>query len=161
MEILYNSLSGEAWVENSTSASAYEDGLPQLDWIIAGGESGNKARPSHPDWFRQLRDQCASADVAFFFKQWGSWKAIDQFEKGFRIDGAHAVIDRDGKCLRDHDIADPPHAVFTFKVGKKEAGRTLDGVEHLAFPSFTSPPAGEDTQAARGAADRLADVGEG
>ena len=44
-----------------------------LDWIIAGGESGPNARPSHPDWFRSLRDQCAKAGVPFFFKQWGEW----------------------------------------------------------------------------------------
>jgi protein gp37 len=42
-----------------------------LDWVIAGGESGPRTRPMHPDWPRQLRDQCAAAGVAFFFKQWG------------------------------------------------------------------------------------------
>ena len=42
-----------------------------IDWVIAGGESGPRARPMHPDWPRQLRDQCAAAGVAFFFKQWG------------------------------------------------------------------------------------------
>jgi len=44
-----------------------------IDWIIAGGESGPGARPSHPDWFRSLRDQCAAASVPFHFKQWGEW----------------------------------------------------------------------------------------
>lgn len=42
-----------------------------LDWVIAGGESGHGARPSHPDWFRSLRDQCLEAGVAFFMKQMG------------------------------------------------------------------------------------------
>ena len=42
-----------------------------LDWVIVGGESGRGARPMHPDWARSLRDQCAAADVPFFFKQWG------------------------------------------------------------------------------------------
>ena len=46
---------------------------PCLDWVIAGGESGPGARPMHPDWARSLRDQCAPARVAFFFKQWGAW----------------------------------------------------------------------------------------
>jgi protein gp37 len=44
---------------------------PGLGWVIAGGESGPGARPMNPDWVRSLRDQCTSADVPFFFKQWG------------------------------------------------------------------------------------------
>ena len=44
-----------------------------LSWVIAGGESGPKARPSHPAWFRALRDQCFASNVPFFFKQWGQW----------------------------------------------------------------------------------------
>lgn len=46
---------------------------PRLDWVIAGGESGPKARPSNPAWFRTVRDQCQSAGVPFLFKQWGEW----------------------------------------------------------------------------------------
>ena len=42
-----------------------------LDWVICGGESGPGARPLHPNWARALRDQCQSAGVPFFFKQWG------------------------------------------------------------------------------------------
>lgn len=49
---------------------------PNLDWVICGGESGPGARPMHPDWARSLRDQCVSAGVPFFFKQWGKWKPI-------------------------------------------------------------------------------------
>lgn len=49
-----------------------------IDWVIAGGESGPQARPSHPDWFRSLRDQCAKAGVPFFMKQ--------ITEKGRKID---------------------------------------------------------------------------
>lgn len=47
---------------------------PGISWVIAGGESGPKARPMHPDWARSLRDQCAAAGVPFFFKQWGVWQ---------------------------------------------------------------------------------------
>lgn len=39
--------------------------------MIAGGESGRNARPMHPQWARDLRDQCRAHDVAFLFKQWG------------------------------------------------------------------------------------------
>lgn len=40
-----------------------------LDWIVAGGESGTKARPCNLDWVRSLRDQCLGAGVPFYFKQ--------------------------------------------------------------------------------------------
>jgi protein gp37 len=45
--------------------------LDRIDWVIVGGESGPKARPMDPEWTRDLRDQCRSARVPFFFKQWG------------------------------------------------------------------------------------------
>ena len=50
-------------------------GGPNLDWVIAGGESGPNARPADPDWFRSLRDQCQAANVPFHFKQWGEFDA--------------------------------------------------------------------------------------
>ena len=46
--------------------------LAEIHWVIAGGESGPGARPMEPDWVRGVRDQCLSADVPFFFKQWGA-----------------------------------------------------------------------------------------
>ena len=45
--------------------------LTDIDWLIAGGESGPGARPMEEEWVRDLRDQCGAAGVAFFFKQWG------------------------------------------------------------------------------------------
>lgn len=42
---------------------------PKIDWVIAGCESGPGARPCGVEWLRSLRDQCASAGVAFFCKQ--------------------------------------------------------------------------------------------
>jgi protein gp37 len=45
--------------------------LTSIDWVIVGGESGHRARPMNPAWVTDLRDQCARAGVAFFFKQWG------------------------------------------------------------------------------------------
>lgn len=86
------------------------------DWIIAGGESGHGARPMHPDWVRMLRDQCAAADVPFFFKQWGEWWPG---EKG-RLYEAKTVNYTDGQQM--------------VKVGKKVSGRLLDGKEHSEFP---------------------------
>ncbi len=90
-------------------------GLPKLDWVIAGGESGHKARPTHPDWVRLLRDQCAAADVPFFFKQWGNH--------------APASIVAPGDHLsQDADIMLPS--------GKSAAGRLLDGVTYDAMPDL-------------------------
>jgi protein gp37 len=45
--------------------------LPALHWVICGGESGAHARPMWPAWARSLREQCRTANVPFFFKQWG------------------------------------------------------------------------------------------
>lgn len=45
--------------------------LDGIDWVIAGGESGHNHRPMEPEWVEDIRDQCADADVPFFFKQWG------------------------------------------------------------------------------------------
>ena len=44
-----------------------------ISWVIVGGESGENARPMHPDWARDIRDQCEAAGVPFFFKQWGEF----------------------------------------------------------------------------------------
>ncbi|WP_083655049.1 DUF5131 family protein [Burkholderia sp. SRS-W-2-2016] len=80
--------------------------LEALDWVIAGGESGRGARPMHPDWARSLRDQCAAAKVPFFFKQWGEW-----------VPGPN------------------PSRQPLNRVGKKAAGRQLDGSFHHDFPN--------------------------
>jgi protein gp37 len=45
--------------------------LTGIDWVIAGGESGPRARPMDPSWVVEIRDQCRRARVPFFFKQWG------------------------------------------------------------------------------------------
>ncbi len=60
-----------------------------IHWVIAGGESGSKARPSHPDWFRSLRVQCSLFDVPFFFKQWGEWLPIATP----RLQAHHGIIE--------------------------------------------------------------------
>lgn len=106
-----------------------------LSWMISGGESGPRARPSHPDWHRAARDFCSAAGVPYFFKQWGSWKPLDQFvRRDQRLGGKHAVVHRDGRFIVDTDVANPPEAIFTFSVRAHAAGRLLDGVEHNAFP---------------------------
>jgi protein gp37 len=58
--------------------------LAGIHWLIAGGESGPRARPMHPEWVRSLRDQCQRADVPFFFKQWGG---VQKHLTGRELDG--------------------------------------------------------------------------
>jgi protein gp37 len=60
--------------------------LVGIDWLIAGGESGPRHRPVHPEWIRQLRDGCHASDVAFFFKQWGGARPKSN---GRELDGRH------------------------------------------------------------------------
>lgn len=52
--------------------------LRGIHWVIAGGESGPRARPMKPEWVQSLRDQCADATIPFFFKQWGAHNEIGQ-----------------------------------------------------------------------------------
>ena len=94
----------------------------RLHWVIAGGESGHQARPSHPDWFNALRDQCTAAGVAFFFKQWGEFLPD---ESHARFSEAHA---------KTVDVRLDPDCVM-MRVGKKSAGRLLDGREWNDVPS--------------------------
>lgn len=100
---------------------------PRVDWVIVGGESGPGARPMHPDWVRSLRDQCKRAWVPFFFKQWGEWAPADvivggdlggELERG-TVEHLHAVGNPEGHFRRGD--------AYVRRVGKKRAGRLLDG----------------------------------
>lgn len=110
----------------------------KLDWVIAGGESGPGARPAHPDWFRSLRDQCAAADVPFYFKQWGEWLPDNFLERL----GRGTMMKPDGTKPTDADMPSIIDGTFDFSgwqhlsaVGKKAAGALLDGREHREFPA--------------------------
>ncbi len=118
---------------------------PGLDWIIVGGESGRDARPMHPDWARAIRDQCAAAGVPFFFKQWGEWAPTS--------DGPDKMLVAKDYILRERDAQKTAFAgrmeagfkkfipaIRLAKVGKRRAGRLLDGVEHNGFPSPSPNP---------------------
>ncbi len=91
-------------------------------WVIVGGESGPHARPMPPAWARSLRDQCQAAGVPFMFKQWGEWIRW--------ADCPHDLLNAPRK-----EISIPGEAYEVWmKVGKKAAGRTLDGVIHDGYP---------------------------
>lgn len=104
---------------------SYEPALGPVDWtgwkfvdqIISGGESGPSARPSHPDWHRATRDFCQANGIAYFFKQWGAWMPVGQW---------------DATCSEKIAIADSGHVFHwpddsdSLRVGKRAAGRLLD-----------------------------------
>ncbi|MDW3683354.1 phage Gp37/Gp68 family protein [Cupriavidus sp. CV2] len=115
---------GTWWGEEAIEERSRPDGMEldlwdhgyRLDWVIVGGESGASARPMHPDWARSLRDQCEAAGVPFLFKQWGEWLGAGQ-------DGNH-----------NHDPIELNASDVPVRVGKKAAGRLLDGVQHDGSP---------------------------
>ena len=100
------------------------DGESMIHWIISGGESGHGARPMHPVWAMALRDQCAAAGVPFLFKQWGEWQPFGQ--------GAAYMDYFKRSILIPHGPGSTGWPMYL--VGKKEAGRLIDGVEHNGFP---------------------------
>lgn len=110
---------------------AYEAAGPEwagynalVNWVIVGGESGPGARPMHPGWARSLRDQCQGAGIPFFFKQWGNWLPQDQKPN-------HNECHKTTIPFRQW--SDDP-LDYSMDVGKKCAGRLLDGVEYSEFP---------------------------
>lgn len=95
-----------------------------VDWVIAGGESGHYARPTHPNWITSLRDQCIEFEIAFHFKQWGHWAPI----VGSLEPGGKSVIleDEKGKIA------------YLAPLGKKHAGRSLDGRTWNELPGINN-----------------------
>lgn len=130
--------------------------LKALDWVIVGGESGPRARPMHADWVRRIRDDCERAGVAFFFKQWGEFRTVDvevptcchcactdeqACEGGCSWIDDESVDDMNDRCSQCEgkpsriEFPDPEDDRFAFvRVGKKAAGRLLDGKEWSEFP---------------------------
>mgnify|MGYP001469345359 CR=1 FL=1 len=119
-----------------------------LSWVICGGETGPKARPMHPDWARSLRDQCRTAGVPFFFKQWGEWAPSENFpsDKKFKrwkefLQGVDeplplaitgAQYDANARKYGEK-IAFGPFTLMAW-AGRRHSGRQLDGTTHDAFP---------------------------
>jgi protein gp37 len=95
--------------------------IDYLDWVIVGGESGFGSRPMHPDWVRDLRDQCKIHEVPFFFKQWGEYMPVHDLR-----------VNEFGVKGKQWFTFDPDTSVC--KIGKKLSGRLLDGNLHNDFP---------------------------
>ena len=91
-----------------------------LDWMISGGESGPHARPSPSLCHTRARDYCRLHEIPFLFKQWGAWIPASQ------TTGDQAAL--------GGDVVEDGGQHF-FKLGKKAAGRLLDGIEHNGLPA--------------------------
>lgn len=173
MEPLLGPVSFEGLFANPRNPADGTNALAALDWVIVGGESGPGARSMHPDWVRSLRDQCEAVGTPFLFKQWGEWKPISQMEEpehnvlyksrvtakphedqgnlddiyGRKCTVPTTVLHIDGST---HGITEPmaflqgTEAMQIFQIGKKAAGRLLDGRTWDEFPapyaSFPLPP---------------------
>ena len=113
--------------------------INHLDWVVVGGESGHGARPMHPDWVRGIQRQCEEANVPFLFKQWGEWEDQSNKEKCSSEILCHTqdmnVLGAGCKYggMLDPDWREKGGAIMG-KVGKKAAGRLLDGVEYDQYP---------------------------
>lgn len=105
--------------------------LTGIHWVIVGGESGPGARPMHPDWVREIRQQCLSQDVPFFFKQWGEWQIVydrDSEDPDWRsCPSAKDNSERYLNLAGGHGFHGD-RVVFARRVGKKKSGRLLDGI---------------------------------
>lgn len=154
----FDALQAGEYYEFEDSLGVWEGGdgpwRAALDWVVVGGESGPGSRPMHPDWVRQIRDDCRAAGVPFLFKQWGNWMPVSQMPDGMSDELYHPPPARDPEGIRRCKVAnlvlnrdghqpkwnDPTHyrhgegSMLMFEVGKKAAGRLLDGVEHNGMP---------------------------
>lgn len=113
--------------------------MPRIDWVVAGGESGPRARPMHPGWARSLRDQCAAAGVPFLIKQWGAFVPADQAACDLNTCYDRSAISgwvSPNGAYELGESAAPGHkdAAHVFKLPKQLAGRLLDGVLHDEYP---------------------------
>jgi protein gp37 len=110
------------WEEDRRRRAALKTLAAEIDWVVVGGESGRGARPMHPYWARSLRDQCQAAEIPFFFKQWGEYAPkLGEYEP--RLVG---YLGGRPVEMRTED--------FVIRVGKKAAGRDLDGRTWDEYP---------------------------
>jgi len=107
-----------------------------IHWVVVGGESGSGARPMHPDWARNIRGQCQAAGVPMLFKQWGAWAP-----RGKRVDAHGNAITRDKPITLDSQFPEGKNWIaychdgtVLMQVGKKKAGRLLDGQAWDQYP---------------------------
>lgn len=131
------------WYDGKTCHFCGEHG--SIDWVVCGGETGPGARPVHPDWIRAIRDQCKSFRTAFHFKAWGDWAPHPAWTVAHRCEAGQLTErtfykGRTNGNIEYHAVprnaADDVRCIEVMKrVGRKQAGRLLDGREWNEYPA--------------------------
>lgn len=103
--------------------------LRLIDWIVAGGESTKNARPMHPAWPKAVQREAELAGVPFHFKQWGEWLPVTYLEPNRQMPMLNISCGTKGKKERivSSGANDHKDDINMVRVGKKAAGRLLDG----------------------------------
>ena len=96
-----------------------------IHWIVGGGESGPESRPMLSPWIRSLRDQCSEAEIPFLMKQWGEFAPYNEKHPDWNGHNRHSFLVN----------AEP---VDMMRIGKKAAGREIDGQTWTQFPGVYS-----------------------
>ncbi len=127
-EPLLGEIDLDDWLERKT-----------VHWVIAGGESGPKARPSDPKWFYAVRDQCITHATPFHFKQWGEWAPTSAFP---------SIVPRS-------TVEDGSYSTPMGRFGKKASGRILgdrtwDDIPLPSMKPYFDAPTGRKTASALG-----------
>lgn len=107
--------------------------LDGISWVVCGGQTGPGARPCHPDWIRSIRNQCQAAGVPFFFKGFGEWGPSPY---GYPLCGSPRCITiwPDGHIGSGDSYLNKGVYEHMHRLGKKRAGRLLDGKEYNEMP---------------------------
>ena len=135
MEPLLGPINFEGLFANPDMPNDGTNQLHEIDWVIVGGETGPGARPLHPDWVFDLRDQCAATETPFLFKQWGDWASAGMGGFGTK-DGEIRYIKSDGTFWGDDLPSDDDADVLTVvRLGKNVTGRRLAGKTCDGYPT--------------------------
>lgn len=105
-----------------------------IDWVVFGGETGPGARPMHPDWAREVRNACCAHQVPFVFRQWGEWMPVSKIStnQAPRPSGSGPSMRTRMSAAQSSEILCEKTGIryLMSRVGKKAAGRMLDGKIH-------------------------------
>lgn len=140
IEPLLSAMDLTRWLEAAGLDTDLGLSCPGIDWVIVGGESGPKARPMHPDWVKDIRNQCLAAKVPFFFKQWGTWVNAKEADLDLNLcyekSTSGGWVEMDGTYSEGESaIPRAAGAVHVFKLTKHSSGRQLEGRTWDAQPA--------------------------